>query len=86
MTVDESLLHMLLLSAGMEPLSDIVSFTENVLSSLMTMSLEMRKSVSSSAVGREDAGAPIRARTANTVRAPRPASAGRRVELRWTVT
>ena len=86
MTVDESLLHMLLLSAGMEPLSDIVSFTENVLSSLMTMSLEMRKFVSSSAVGREDAGVPIRARTANTVMATRPASAGRRVELRWAVT
>ena len=86
MTVDESLLHMLLLSAGMDPLSDIVSFTENVLSSLTTISLEMWKFVSSSAVGREDAGVPIRARTANTVMATRPASAGRCVELRWTVT
>ena len=77
---------MLLLSAGMDPLSDIVSFTENVLSSLTTISLEMWKFVSSSAVGREDAGVPIRARTANTVMATRPASAGRCVELRWTVT
>ena len=86
MTVDEFLLHVLLLSTGMVPLSDIVSFTEYVLSSLMTTSLEMWRFVSSSAVGREDAGVPIRARTANTVRATRPASAGRRVELRWTVT
>ena len=84
--MDESLLHVLLLSTGMEPLSDIVSFTEYVLSSLMTTSLEMWRFVSSSAMGREDAGVPIRARVANTVRATRPASAGRRVELRWTVT
>ena len=86
MTVDEFLLHVLLLSTGMVPLSDIVSFTEYVLSSLMTTSLEMWRFVSSSAVGREDAGVPIRARTVNTVRATRPASAGRCVELRWTVT
>ena len=84
--LDESLLHVLFLSTGMEPLSVIVSFTESVSSPLMTMSLEMLKSMSSSAVGREDAGVPIRARAANTVRATRLASAERCVELRRTVT
>ncbi len=82
----EALSHALLLSTGSGSLSDIVSFTENVSLSLMTMSLEMLKLTPSSAVGRAYPGAQARARTADTVRTRRLASTGRCVELRRTVT